>query len=166
MPTQVEGPGTHSSRFGALDGRRLLVSRLAWRFDGERVSGAGRPSTYVGYMCRLSLVRLTGPLERVLRVLVADPAAPHYGYDLMKTTRLPSGTLYPMLARLQQEGLVESQWENQRPDAGGRPPRKYYRLTAEGVRAARLELAAASTPPGRTRQVAARSAHGTAGSAL
>jgi PadR family transcriptional regulator, regulatory protein PadR len=84
----------------------------------------------------------------------------------MKTTRLPSGTLYPMLARLQQEGLVESQWENQRPDAGGRPPRKYYRLTAEGARAARLALAAVSTPPGRTRQVAARSVHGTAGSAL
>jgi DNA-binding PadR family transcriptional regulator len=116
-------------------------------------------------MCRLALVKLTGPLERVLRVLIADPAAPHYGYDLMKTTRLPSGTLYPMLARLQEEGLVESQWENQRPDPGGRPPRKYYRLTAEGARAARLELAAVSTPPGRTRQVAARSAHGTAGSA-
>ena len=38
-------------------------------------------------------MKLTGPLERVLRVLVADPAAPHYGYDLMKTTRLPSGTI-------------------------------------------------------------------------
>ena len=117
-------------------------------------------------MCRLRPVKLTGPLERVLRVLVADPTAPHYGYDLMKTARLPSGTLYPMLARLQQDGLVESQWENQRPDAGGRPPRKYYRLTAEGVRAVRLELAAAPAPPGRTRQAAARSAPGTAGSTL
>ena len=71
-------------------------------------------------------MKLTGPLERVLRVLIADPAAPHYGYDLMKAARLPSGTLYPMLARLQQQGLVESEWEPQRPDAGGRPPRKYY----------------------------------------
>ena len=51
-------------------------------------------------------------------MLVADPAAQHYGYDLMKAARLPSGTLYPMLARLQQEGLVDSQWEEQRPDAG------------------------------------------------
>ena len=110
-------------------------------------------------------MKLTGPLERVLRVFLGDLSARQYGYDLMKATKLPSGTLYPMLARLQQEGLVESQWENQRPDSGGRPPRKYYRLTAEGARAARLELAAASTPPGRTRQVAARSAHGTAGSA-
>ena len=89
-------------------------------------------------------MKLTGPLERVLRVLTADPSAQHYGYDLMKAARLPSGTLYPMLARLQQEGLVQSEWEAQREDAGGRPPRKYYRLTAEGVRVARLELAHAS----------------------
>jgi DNA-binding PadR family transcriptional regulator len=84
-------------------------------------------------------------LERVLRVMITDPAAPHYGYDLMKAAKLPSGTLYPMLARLQQEGLVDSEWEAQRQDAGGRPPRKYYRLTGEGLRVARLELAQASS---------------------
>jgi PadR family transcriptional regulator, regulatory protein PadR len=116
-------------------------------------------------------VKLTGPLERVLKVLVADPAAQHYGYDLMKAAKLPSGTLYPMLARLQQEGLVDSQWEEQRPDAGGRPPRKYYRLTAEGARVARLELARlelarASTEPGGKRHVAPRPAHGTQGGVL
>jgi PadR family transcriptional regulator, regulatory protein PadR len=109
-------------------------------------------------------VKLTAPLERVLRVLVADPAAPHYGYDLMKAARLPSGTLYPMLARLQQEGLVDAQWQDQRPDAGGRPPRKYYRLTAEGARVARLELARAATSPSRTGHVAAWPAPGTQGS--
>jgi PadR family transcriptional regulator, regulatory protein PadR len=95
-------------------------------------------------------VKLTGPLERVLRVLTADPSAQHYGYDLMKAAKLPSGTLYPMLARLQQDGLVESEWETQREEAGGRPPRRYYRLTAEGLRVARLELAqAASRSPAR-----------------
>jgi DNA-binding PadR family transcriptional regulator len=111
-------------------------------------------------------VKLTGPLERVLKVLVANPAASHYGYDLMKAARLPSGTLYPMLARLQQEGLVDSQWEEQRPDAGGRPPRKYYRLTAEGARVARLELAHASAARGSKGHVATRPAHETAGRAL
>jgi len=89
-------------------------------------------------------VKLTGPLERVLRVFLADPAEDRYGYDLMKATNLPSGTLYPMLARLQAEGLVTSEWELPREDAGGRPPRKFYRLTGEGIRTARLELAAAS----------------------
>jgi PadR family transcriptional regulator, regulatory protein PadR len=91
-------------------------------------------------------VKLTAPLERVLRVMTADPSAPHYGYDLMRAAKLASGTLYPMLARLQQDGLVDSEWEAQREDAGGRPPRKYYRLTAEGLRVARLELAQAASP--------------------
>ena len=94
-------------------------------------------------------MKLTAPLERVLRVMTTDPAAPHYGYDLMKAAKLPSGTLYPMLARLQQEGLVDSEWEAPRPDAGGRPPRKYYRLTGEGLRVARLELAQAARVPAR-----------------
>lgn len=111
-------------------------------------------------------MKLTGPLERVLRVLLADPTGLHYGYDLMKAARLASGTLYPMLARLQQEGLVDSEWEEQRPDAGGRPPRKYYRLTAEGARVARLELASAAPPRRGTRQIAARPAPRTSGSVL
>lgn len=88
-------------------------------------------------------MKVTGPLERVLRVFLDDPAAPRYGYDLMKAARLPSGTLYPMLARLQDQGLVTSRWEAQ-PGAAGRPPRKYYQLTTEGARTARLELAHAS----------------------
>jgi PadR family transcriptional regulator, regulatory protein PadR len=101
-------------------------------------------------------VKLTGPLERVLRVMITDPSTPQYGYDLMKAAKLPSGTLYPMLARLQQDGLVDSEWETQRENAGGRPPRKYYRLTAEGLRVARLELAqAGSSAPAR------RAGHGT-----
>ena len=109
-------------------------------------------------------MKLTGPLERVLRVLTADPSAQHYGYDLMKAARLPSGTLYPMLARLQQEGLVQSEWEAQREDAGGRPPRKYYRLTGEGLRIARLELArsSAAAPARQAGRRAARPAPGSA----
>ncbi len=105
-------------------------------------------------------MKLTRPLERVLRAFLADPAAPRYGYDLMRAARLPSGTLYPMLARLQDEGLVTSEWES-RPegdaDAGGRPPRKYYWLTGEGVRVARIELAQVSAAvPG----AASRAVHG------
>ena len=89
-------------------------------------------------------MKLTGPLERVLRAFLADGSARHYGYDLMKAAGLASGTLYPMLARLQDQGLVISEWEPLREDAGGRPPRKYYQLTGEGVRVARLELAQTS----------------------
>jgi DNA-binding PadR family transcriptional regulator len=106
-------------------------------------------------MCRLHAVKLTAPLDRVLRVFLDDTSARHYGYDLMKAARLPSGTLYPMLARLQEQGLVTSQWEPQPDDAGGRPPRKYYQLTGEGIRVARLELAQA---PSATPRASARRA--------
>ena len=87
-------------------------------------------------------MRMTAPLERVLGALLADPAAARYGYDLMRAARLPSGTLYPLLARLEQQNLVDSAWET--PQQDGQRPRKYYRLTGEGIRVARLELANAS----------------------
>ena len=87
-------------------------------------------------------MRMTGPLERVLGAFLADPAAPRYGYDLMKAARLPSGTLYPLLARLEHQKLVASAWET--PQQEGQRPRKYYQLTGEGIRIARLELAQAS----------------------
>jgi PadR family transcriptional regulator PadR len=82
---------------------------------------------------------MTAPLQRVLRAFLEDPAAPRYGYDLMKAAGLPSGTLYPMLARLEDQKLVTSAWET--PQAGGERPRRYYQLTGEGIRVARLELA-------------------------
>jgi PadR family transcriptional regulator, regulatory protein PadR len=87
-------------------------------------------------------VKLTAPLERVLRAFLDDPAAPRYGYDLMKAAGLPSGTLYPLLSRLETRGLVTSAWET--PQEEGQRPRRYYQLTGEGVRVARLELAQAS----------------------
>jgi PadR family transcriptional regulator, regulatory protein PadR len=85
---------------------------------------------------------MTAPLERVLAAFLADPAVPRYGYDLMKAARLPSGTLYPLLARLERQKLVASAWET--PEQEGQRPRKYYQLTGEGIRVARLELAQAS----------------------
>lgn len=85
---------------------------------------------------------MTGPLERVLGAFLADPAAPRYGYDLMKAARLASGTLYPLLARLEHQKLVASAWET--PQQEGQRPRKYYQLTGEGIRIARVELAQAS----------------------
>jgi PadR family transcriptional regulator PadR len=84
-------------------------------------------------------MRMTAPLERVFRVFLDDPAALRYGYDLMKAAGLPSGTLYPLLARLQARGLVVSAWET--PQHDGERPRRYYHLTGEGIEVARLELA-------------------------
>jgi PadR family transcriptional regulator, regulatory protein PadR len=102
---------------------------------------------------------MTGPLQRVLTAFLADPAAPRYGYDLMKAARLPSGTLYPLLARLERDKLVASAWET--PQQEGQRPRKYYQLTAEGIRTARLELAHASA---RRQRAPARPGHPAPGS--
>ena len=54
-----------------------------------------------------------------------------YGYDLARATGLKSGTLYPLLMRLSEQGLLESRWQDaERP---GLPPRHFYRLSASGV---------------------------------
>jgi PadR family transcriptional regulator PadR len=87
-------------------------------------------------------MKMTAPLERVLRAFLDDPAAARYGYDLMKGASLQSGTLYPLLARLEHQQLVVSEWET--PQQEGQRPRRYYRLTSEGIEVARLELARAT----------------------
>jgi PadR family transcriptional regulator, regulatory protein PadR len=64
-----------------------------------------------------------------------------HGYDLSKETGLSSGTLYPLLMRLSEQGLLEERW--QQAERPGLPPRHTYRLTASGLALAReQELAA------------------------
>lgn len=84
---------------------------------------------------------MTTAVARVLAAMLADPGTERYGLDLMHDTGLASGTLYPILLRLERAGWVESQWEDIDPVAEGRPSRRYYRLTAAGATAARRELA-------------------------
>ena len=79
--------------------------------------------------------------------LLLDALAAHrqhwrHGYDLMKETGLSSGTLYPLLMRMTEQGFVEAEW--QEPAQPGRPARHAYRLTATGL------ALALETPPGRT----------------
>ena len=81
----------------------------------------------------------------VLDELLADPAVERYGFDLARATGLASGTLYPILMRLEERGLLAARWEF----ADGRP-RHVYRLTAEGLAVARESRATRATPiPGR-----------------
>jgi PadR family transcriptional regulator, regulatory protein PadR len=64
--------------------------------------------------------------------LLADlhPQAAH-GYQMTQSLGIPSGTLYPLLMRLQKAGLLEADWQDGEP---GKPPRHVYRLTALGAR--------------------------------
>ena len=76
---------------------------------------------------------------QVLRALAAAPARWRYGYDLGTETGLKAGSLYPILVRLADRGLLEATWEESPPP--GRPARHLYRLTPQG-----RELAAAAAP--------------------
>lgn len=84
--------------------------------------------------------RISAQTQALLAVLLADPATRRYGLDLSKEASLPSGTIYPILARLEAAGWVESEWEVIDPVAEGRRPRRYYTLTAEGELVARSSL--------------------------
>jgi DNA-binding PadR family transcriptional regulator len=75
----------------------------------------------------------------VLASLDADPTAWRHGYLLGTETRLRSGTLYPILIRLAERGLVEVCWEDGQP--AGRPRRHLYRPSSDGLPAARAALA-------------------------
>ncbi|MFD0745083.1 PadR family transcriptional regulator [Phytohabitans flavus] len=87
-------------------------------------------------------MQVTAAVAKVLAAFLADPGADRYGLDLMRATGHPSGTLYPILQRLQRAGWVAAHWEEVDPVAAGRPARRYYRLTADGTVAARAAVAA------------------------
>ncbi|MEO6089907.1 MAG: PadR family transcriptional regulator [Umezawaea sp.] len=77
----------------------------------------------------------------VLAALCTAPSDWRHGYDLAKDTGLKSGTLYPILVRLADRGLVEARWEAEQPV--GRPRRHLYRLSDGGLAAAQSALSAA-----------------------
>ncbi len=69
-------------------------------------------------------------------VLQAIASGYQYGFDVIDQTGLPSGTVYPALSRLERDGFVRSAWEAEHEaHLEGRPARRYYKLTAAGVKA-------------------------------
>lgn len=73
--------------------------------------------------------------RHVLNLLLERPFTWRHGYDLAKQTNLQSGSLYPILIRLAEQGLLEERWEPS--ETPGRPPRHVYRLTSSGREAVR-----------------------------
>jgi PadR family transcriptional regulator PadR len=67
----------------------------------------------------------------VLSALAVDPSRWRHGYDLGQEIGLKAGSLYPILIRLSDRGLLESSWETE-PEQG-RPARHLYRLTDAGL---------------------------------
>lgn len=89
----------------------------------------------------------------VLRVLLDAGTGWSHGYELARLADVKSGTLYPLLIRLEAQGHLEAEW--QPPTERGRPPRHAYRLTASGVRLARANPPAEPAQPAGRRQGAA-----------
>ncbi len=86
-------------------------------------------------------VRLTQPTLKVLRFLLETPREGRSGAEMSKATKVGSGTLYPMLARLEAAGWLSSEWESIDPSEAGRPRRRFYMLSGVGYRAAHTALA-------------------------
>jgi PadR family transcriptional regulator PadR len=84
--------------------------------------------------------RLSPETLLVLERFLKSPTEWRYGYDLSRSTGLKSGTLYPLLMRLEKYKLLEARWVTTEE---GVPPRHVYRLTPNGLELARTKLAEA-----------------------
>jgi PadR family transcriptional regulator, regulatory protein PadR len=87
--------------------------------------------------------RMTLPTQLVLRAMLEEPTREMYGLQIGQAAGLASGTIHPILARLERLDWVESRWEETDPQQQGRPRRRYYRLTPDGAEQARMALAQA-----------------------
>ena len=84
--------------------------------------------------------RITGPVLKVLGALMSSGRFELSGADIARATKLASGTLYPILFRLERAGWLESHWEAGDPEALGRPRRRFYCVTALGARSAKAAV--------------------------
>jgi PadR family transcriptional regulator PadR len=89
--------------------------------------------------------RMTLTTQLVLRALLEQPAQEMYGLEICARAGLPSGTIHPILARLEKAEWLESRWEDADPRQEGRPRRRYYRLSPDGAVRARNALARVTT---------------------
>jgi PadR family transcriptional regulator PadR len=86
-------------------------------------------------------LEITPKMAKVLKIFLEDPSQPRYGFELMRLTGLASGSLYPMLARLEEGGWLTRGREDIDPRAAGRPLRLHYTIVGTAATAARVQLA-------------------------
>ena len=84
--------------------------------------------------------RMTLQTLKVLKVLLSDPLGEHYGLEMAQQAGLKSGTIYPILVRLEEYKWVTSDWEEIDPVVEGRRRRRYYKLSPDGAERARHHL--------------------------
>jgi PadR family transcriptional regulator PadR len=91
---------------------------------------------------------ITTQALRVLRPFLENPTGEMAGVDVVRSSRLASGTAYPIMLRLERHGLLASRWEEGDPAQLGRPRRRYYTITPRGAATARQAFAELSMPQG------------------
>jgi PadR family transcriptional regulator len=84
--------------------------------------------------------RITGPTLKVLGALLSSGRVELSGAEISRATKLASGTLYPILFRLERAGWLKSRWEEDDPKTLGRPRCRFYQVTALGARNARAAV--------------------------
>lgn len=89
---------------------------------------------------RQDFPRLTAATVAVLRVLLEEPTRKIYGLQVCAEAGLPTGTVHPILARLEKMEWLTSDWEQIDARAEGRPRRRYYRLSERGAMRARAAV--------------------------
>jgi len=85
---------------------------------------------------------------QVLGMLVTSSPLEVSGAQIAQQTKIASGTLYPILFRLEKAGWVESRWEAEEPSELGRPRRRFYQLTGVGAKKTRAAFRAISSAIG------------------
>src|SRR5687768_7079888 len=90
--------------------------------------------------------KMTIQTQLVLRALLENPTREMYGLQICEAAGLASGTIHPILARLEKFGWLYSRWEDIDPAVEGRPRRRYYQLSTDGAESARHALVTARTP--------------------
>ncbi len=93
-------------------------------------------------------IRLSAPTLKVLKYLLEKPLEGKSGADVSRSLGISSGTLYPLLARLESAGWLDSEWEAVDPSSLGRPRRRFYKLTGHGQTHASRALVELQTSPG------------------
>jgi len=110
--------------------------------------------TNIAHLCRISTMkeeipvtaqtpepRLTTQTLKVLKPFLENPGEEIAGIEIVRSSRLASGTAYPIMLRLERVGLLTSRWEDGDPATLGRPRRRYYTITKSGADSARSALA-------------------------
>ena len=140
---EISGISTDTTMAPASEpAKRTRATRNETGHDGSLNSDVSHVLTIYLYICRVAAMALVRKCSRqtlaLMVALMERPRTWQHGYVLSKETGLKSGTLYPILIRLSEQGLLNARWKDaERP---GRPPRHVYRLTAAGLALAREQV--------------------------